>query len=81
MRNCRHVSSFSINNFNSRLGEEFDEETTDGRKCKTTVTMEGNKLITNQKATGGGKDALAVITIVYLESADNLHNLGERVLR
>merc|ERR1712170_223037 len=43
-----------------RLGEEFDEETTDGRKCKTTVTMEGNKLITNQKATGGGKDALAV---------------------
>ena len=46
-----------------RLGEEFDEETTDGRKCKTTVTMEGNKLITSQKATGGGKDALAVITI------------------
>merc|ERR1739841_286193 len=43
-----------------RLGEEFDEETTDGRKCKTTVTMEGNKLITNQRATGGGKDALAV---------------------
>merc|ERR1712172_385686 len=32
-----------------RLGEEFDEETTDG-----------NKLITNQRATGGGKDALAV---------------------
>ena len=73
MRNCRHVSRFSINNFNSRLGEEFDEETTDGRKCKTTVTMEGNKLITNQKATGGGKDALAVITIVYLESHDILH--------
>merc|ERR1712172_10423 len=43
-----------------RLGEEFDEETTDGRKCKTIVTMEGNKLITNQRATGGGKDALAV---------------------
>ena len=71
---------FFINNFNSRLGEEFDEETTDGRKCKTTVTMEGNKLITNQKATGGGKDALAVITIVYLESLDNLKCLGERVL-
>ena len=43
-----------------RLGEEFDEETTDGRKCKTTVTMYGNKLVTNQKAQGGGKDALAV---------------------
>ena len=43
-----------------RLGEEFDEETTDGRKCKTTVTMDGNKLVTSQKAQGGGKDALAV---------------------
>ena len=43
-----------------RLGEEFEEETTDGRKCKTTVTMDGNKLVTNQKAQGGGKDALAV---------------------
>ena len=42
------------------MGEEFDEETTDGRKCKTTVTMDGNKLVTNQKAQGGGKDALAV---------------------
>merc|ERR1711879_1030456 len=31
-----------------RLGEEFAEVTTDGRKCKTTVT------------TDGGKDALAV---------------------
>merc|ERR1711913_165150 len=31
-----------------RLGEEFDEVTTDGRKCKTTVAMDG------------GKDALAV---------------------
>merc|ERR1712029_1165735 len=45
-----------------KLGEEFDEETTDGRKCKTTVTMEGdNKLITKQKAVKSGeKDALAV---------------------
>ena len=75
------MSSFSIKNFNSRLGEEFDEETTDGRKCKTTVTMEGNKLITNQKATGGGKDALAVITIMYLESYSIFKCLGERVLR
>merc|ERR1712029_1285144 len=41
-----------------KLGEEFEEETT-GRKCKTTVTMEGdNKLITRQKAVKAGeKDA------------------------
>ena len=63
-----------------RLGEEFDEETTDGRKCKTTVTMEGNKLITSQKATGGGKDALAVITILMFLIFYTLQCLGERVL-
>merc|ERR1712231_48639 len=44
-----------------KLGEPFDEETTDGRKCQTTVTMEGNKLITSQKAIKkGDKDVTAV---------------------
>merc|ERR1739838_967224 len=44
-----------------QLGKEFDEETTDGRRCKTTVTMDGNKLITSQKATKSGeKDVVAV---------------------
>merc|ERR1712117_332154 len=45
-----------------KLGEEFEEETTDGRKCKTTVTMEGdNKMVTKQKAIKAGeKDATAV---------------------
>eukprot|EP00091_Calanus_sinicus_P016872 TRINITY_DN364_c0_g1_i1.p1 TRINITY_DN364_c0_g1~~TRINITY_DN364_c0_g1_i1.p1 ORF type:complete len:135 (-),score=67.83 TRINITY_DN364_c0_g1_i1:119-523(-) len=46
---------------NFKLGEEFEEETTDGRKCKTTVTMDGNKLITTQKAMKAGeKDVVAV---------------------
>merc|ERR1712111_78697 len=46
---------------NFELGKEFEETTTDGRKCKTTVTMDGNKLITNQKATkSGDKDVVAV---------------------
>ncbi|KAM9325508.1 retinol-binding protein 5 [Gastrophryne carolinensis] len=33
------------------LGEEFDEDLgpVDGRKCKTTVTWEGNKLVCVQK--------------------------------
>merc|ERR1712127_294644 len=45
----------------AKLGEPFDEETTDGRKCQTTVTMEGNKLITSQKAIKkGDKDVTAV---------------------
>merc|ERR1712215_440861 len=44
-----------------KLGVPFEEETTDGRKCETTVTMEGNKLITMQKALKNGqKDVKAV---------------------
>ena len=43
------------------IGVPFDETTTDGRKSKTTVTMEGNKLITNQVATEPGKKSVKVI--------------------
>lgn len=32
-----------------KLGEEFDEETPDGRNVKSIVTQEGNKLIQIQK--------------------------------
>jgi hypothetical protein len=32
-----------------QLGVEFDETTTDDRKMKTTITLEGNKLIQDQK--------------------------------
>ena len=45
------------------MGVAFQEETSDGRKCETTVTMEGNKLITSQKALKKGeKDVQAVST-------------------
>jgi len=46
---------------NFKLGEEFDEEATDGRKCRTTVTMEGNKLITNQRAVKSGEKDVRVV--------------------
>ena len=47
---------------NIELGVPFEEITTDGRKCKTTITMEGdNKLITNQVATEEGKKSVKVI--------------------
>merc|ERR1711981_1064428 len=42
-----------------RLGQEFEEVTTDGRKCKTTVTTQDNKLITTQIAIDGGKNVVA----------------------
>jgi hypothetical protein len=31
------------------LGEEFDEETMDGRDVKTVMTLEGNTLVQTQK--------------------------------
>merc|ERR1712076_109202 len=44
-----------------KLGEEFEEDTTDGRHCKTTVTLSGNTMTTVQKATKSGeKDVTAV---------------------
>lgn len=45
-----------------RLGEEFEEETTDGRKCKTTVTLEGNKMTTTQRATKAGEKNVTAVS-------------------
>merc|ERR1712189_44693 len=44
-----------------KLGVPFEEDTADGRKCETTVTLEDNKMVTMQKATKkGDKDVKAV---------------------
>ncbi|XP_076045927.1 fatty acid-binding protein-like [Oratosquilla oratoria] len=42
-----------------KLNEEFDETTFDGRECKTTFTLEGNKLTQTQK-TDKGKDVIYI---------------------
>jgi len=42
-------TTFKKTKIQFKLGEEFDEETADGRKMKTTITLEGNKLIQDQK--------------------------------
>merc|ERR1712077_80274 len=44
-----------------RLGEEFEEDTTDGRHCKTTVTLEGNTMTTTQNATKAGEKNVVVV--------------------
>merc|ERR1712133_253884 len=44
-----------------RLGEEFEEDTTDGRHCKTTVTLDGNVTTTKQKATKAGEKDVTVV--------------------
>lgn len=47
---------------NFELGKPFDEKTTDGRTCKTTVTQEGdNKWITDQVAQKSGEKTVKVI--------------------
>lgn len=43
------TSTFKSTTIKFKLGEEFDEETLDGRKVKSTMTLEGNKLIQDQK--------------------------------
>ena len=43
------------------LGKEFVEETEDGRKCNTTVTRDGNKLVQVQKL----DDLTATITRTF----------------
>merc|ERR1739841_238357 len=61
-----------------RLGEEFEEDTTDGRHCKTTVTLEGNKMTTTQKATKKGEKDVVVVrefagdTITYKATCDGV---------
>lgn len=48
------TSPFKNTEIKFKLGEEFEEETADGRKVKTVCTLDGNKLVQVQK--GGDKD-------------------------
>ncbi|GAB6030059.1 DNA-binding proteins Bright/BRCAA1/rbp1 [Chamberlinius hualienensis] len=50
-------TSFKTTVIEFELGKEFDENTADGRKVKTTVTKDGNKLIQTQK---GDKDSVLI---------------------
>ena len=44
-----------------RMGEEFDETSADGRKCKTLVVLDGDTMTSKQRAqTAGEKDVTVV---------------------
>jgi len=43
------VSTFKTSIIKFKLGEEFDEETLDGRKVKSVCTLDGNTLTQVQK--------------------------------
>ncbi|XP_048831575.1 fatty acid-binding protein, brain-like [Brienomyrus brachyistius] len=45
-------STFKNNEISFILGEEFEETTPDDRKCKSTVTLEDDKLVQVQKWDG-----------------------------
>jgi len=47
--NLRLESTFKNADMKFKLNEEFDETTSDGRKCKTLITLDGNKLIQDQR--------------------------------
>lgn len=42
-------TTFKTSKIEFKLGEEFDETTVDDRQMKTTITLEGNKLIQEQR--------------------------------
>uniref|UniRef100_A0A669DUY9 Cellular retinoic acid-binding protein 1 n=1 Tax=Oreochromis niloticus TaxID=8128 RepID=A0A669DUY9_ORENI len=48
----RTQSTFKNTEISFKLGEEFDETTADDRNCKSTVTLEGDKLVHVQKWDG-----------------------------
>nr|AKM28436.1 fatty acid-binding protein [Aphis gossypii] len=49
-------STFKNQEIKFKLGQEFDEETPDGRTVKSTITLDGNKMIHIQK--GDNKDTV-----------------------
>lgn len=50
-------STFKTSTISFKLGEEFDEETLDGRNVKSVITLEGNVLTHKQ---GGDKPSTII---------------------
>ena len=65
------VSTFKSSTIKFKLGEEFDEETLDGRKVKSVMTLEGNTLTQIQKGDTLSKivrefsDTELVVTLIF----------------
>ncbi|XP_064191615.1 fatty acid binding protein 7, brain, a [Anguilla rostrata] len=66
------LSTFKNTEICFKLGEEFDETTADDRNCKSTVSLEGDKLVHVQKWDGKEtkfvreiKDGKMVMTLTF----------------
>lgn len=60
------ISALKTHAIKFKIGEEFDEETIDGRKVRTTFTVDGNKLVQNQKDSSG-----SVVCVITREITSN----------
>ncbi|TWW53874.1 Fatty acid-binding protein, brain [Takifugu flavidus] len=76
----RTQSTFKNTEISFKLGEEFDETTADDRNCKSTVSLEGDKLVHVQKWEGKEttfvreiKDGKMVMVRFCLNSKINTH--------
>ncbi|TWW53625.1 Fatty acid-binding protein, brain [Takifugu flavidus] len=76
----RTQSTFKNTEISFKLGEEFDETTADDRNCKSTVSLEGDKLVHVQKWDGKEttfvreiKDGKMVMVRFCLNSKINTH--------
>ncbi|XP_062926561.1 fatty acid binding protein 7, brain, b [Mobula hypostoma] len=66
------LSTFKNTEISFKLGEEFDETTADDRNCKTTIQLEGEKLVHVQRWDGKEtsfvreiKDGKMIMTLTY----------------
>ena len=79
------ISSLKSNQIKFKLNEEFNEETLDGRKVRTTMTRDGDKLVQTQKDKDGklvctitrdvtSNGELRVVRYYFASSSSNLTN-------
>jgi len=50
--NIKTTTTFKTTEIKFKLGEPFPEETADGRKCQSTITLDGSKMIHIQNCDG-----------------------------
>uniref|UniRef100_A0A3P8UYJ3 Cellular retinoic acid-binding protein 1 n=1 Tax=Cynoglossus semilaevis TaxID=244447 RepID=A0A3P8UYJ3_CYNSE len=68
----RTQSTFKNTEISFKLGEEFDETTADDRNCKSTVSLEGDKLVHVQKWDGKETHVRLVVMVTALSLLQNL---------
>merc|ERR1712071_690447 len=58
---CKTESLVKTSEIKFKIGEEFDEQTADGRKVMSTMTLKApNVMVHEMKGTNGGKDSVCV---------------------